>query len=129
MEKYYHLLWAGAGGFIGASMRYIVSIIVPSVFLTRFPLATFISNIMGSFALGIFTEAANKLLIIKPEIFILLTVGICGGFTTFSTLIHESYHFLKEDLIFKAIAYGAISYITGFLSLYAGISLVRYFWG
>ncbi len=120
------LFFAGVGGFIGTVLRYGLNIILTKYYSSDFPWATFIVNIFGSFLLGSITELANKYVIIKPEYYVLLTIGICGGFTTFSTLMYESYHLLKDEILFKTILYGALSYMTGFLFFYSGILLIRF---
>lgn len=72
----------GTGGAIGAILRYLVGIYVPS---ERFPFATLAVNVTGSFALGLLTFAAPS-----SGLFLLLGVGVCGSFTTYSSFSVET---------------------------------------
>jgi CrcB protein len=86
---------AGAGGFIGSSLRYAVSYLVMLKFGEVFPLGTLAVNIVGSFLLGMLLGLA----LVKPEQGVatlsmpwkvFLSTGICGGFTTFSAFSAET---------------------------------------
>lgn len=75
-------LIVGLGGFIGSVCRFMISKL-PLSAEGSFPLNTFIINILGAFAIGCIVAAAGKDL--DPRAVLFLKVGICGGFTTFST--------------------------------------------
>lgn len=77
-------LAVGAGGFVGAVLRYLVSMI-PLDKTGAFPMNTLLINILGAFAIGAITALGAKTAGLDPRLTLLLKTGICGGFTTFST--------------------------------------------
>ena len=74
----------GAGGFIGAVCRYLIGLI-PLEQGSVFPVKTFAINVLGSFVIGVIAALAAKDSWLDPQIVLFLKVGICGGFTTFSS--------------------------------------------
>jgi CrcB protein len=87
-------------GGIGASTRFIADGLLRSVFGRRFPWATMIINVIGSFILGVVVGIA----IAHPEtrnLELIIGTGFCGGFTTFSTAIFESIRLLQEKRYFS----------------------------
>lgn len=119
------ILIVGAGGFIGSVMRYLVQVFVEKGLSTTFPWGTFIANIAGSFIIGIVFGLAQKGNLLSAEWRIFLAVGICGGFTTFSSFAYNNLTMLKEQ------AYGQFfwnvggSLFFGLLAVYLGIILIR----
>ena len=79
----------GAGGFIGAVCRYLIGLI-PLNEGGAFPVKTFLINIAGSFVIGIIAALALKNSALNPRAVLFLKVGICGGFTTFSSFALET---------------------------------------
>ncbi|WP_283679754.1 fluoride efflux transporter CrcB [Lentilactobacillus sp. Marseille-Q4993] len=88
-------LLAGLGAAVGAIARYDITKLINQHKMTGFPIATLVINIIGAFFLGLFTN----LLTGSPNWSVFLGVGICGGFTTFSTMINECLGLLKEQKI------------------------------
>jgi fluoride exporter len=83
------LFLIGTGGFIGASLRYIVSSRMPKV--RNIPAGTLTVNLLGSMVLAILTFSS------EPESMIyLMNIGILGSFTTFSTFAYETFKLLEE---------------------------------
>ena len=115
----------GTGGFIGSVMRYLVQILLERGMNSTFPCATLIANITGSLIIGIVFALSEKGNLISSEWRIFLTVGICGGFTTFSAFAYNNFNMLKEH------AYGQLFFnisgnlFLGVLAVYLGIVLVR----
>lgn len=98
------------GGFFGGILRFAISSIANTYLRLNFPIAIFLINFLGSFALGFFVsygffyldyEISSKL----------IHVGLIGGFTTFSSFSAESYEFLIEKRYFSAIIYILGSFI------------------
>ena len=77
-------LIVGAGGFIGTIFRYMLSLI-PVTEDTVFPYVTLLINVLGAFLIGLIMGISGKLDLLSPSMLLFLKVGICGGFTTFST--------------------------------------------
>ena len=77
-------LFVGIGGFIGSVCRYLIGLI-PVSENTEFPIKTLCVNVIGSFLIGLIAFSVQGGKNIDPRMVLLLKVGICGGFTTFST--------------------------------------------
>lgn len=90
------LIIAGLGGFIGSALRYWTSILSYRYFGQEFPYGTLIVNITGCFLIGFLMTVFEERFIVNPNLRIFLTIGILGGFTTFSTFSFETIALLKE---------------------------------
>ena len=87
----------GAGGALGAVLRYLVGEFVPS---ERFPFGTLAVNVLGSFALAVVTVAAAS-----TEIALLVGTGVCGSFTTYSSFSVETVRLWEEGSRLRAGIY------------------------
>jgi fluoride exporter len=117
----------GTGGFIGSVARYILSQWMQRVFETTFPIGTLIVNILGSFIIGIIYAFSEKGGILTPEWRMFLAVGLCGGFTTFSSFAYENLSMLGfQQYLYSALYIGA-SLIFGLLAVYLGNLLIKIF--
>ncbi|SHI66818.1 CrcB protein [Clostridium cavendishii DSM 21758] len=100
------LLYVGIGGFIGASLRYLISLAAPKIFGNNLPYGTLIVNILGGILIGLIMEISLTTNLISPNLKLFLTTGIMGGLTTFSTFSYETISLLCSG-----------SYILGFLNI------------
>lgn len=121
----YKLLLVGIGGFFGSMTRYWLSGAVMERSEGTFPLGTMVVNITGSFLIGIFFAVALERFSIGEGSRILLAVGFLGAYTTFSTLMLESYTMMEagEFLLAGLDMLGSI--ILGFTAFYLGLVLGR----
>lgn len=119
------VLIVGTGGFMGSVARYLTQVYVEKLFHTTFPLGTFIANILGSLIIGIVFAFAEKGNLMSPEWRIFLTVGFCGGFTTFSSFAYNNFSFLKEQNLLPFFLNIGLSVVLGILAVYLGVLLVR----
>lgn len=117
-------LVVGIGGFIGAVCRYLVGLL-PVETDSGFPVKTMLINIAGSFLIGLITALAVKNKDLNEQVVLLLKVGICGGFTTFSTFAFESADLMKSGHAAVALAYVCTSIILGVLAVFAAQMLVK----
>ena len=85
----------GAGGFVGAVFRYLVGFI-PQLQRGAFPLATLLINVAGAVLIGAVAEKAGSVSGMNPTLLLFLKVGVCGGFTTFSTFSLEGVGLLES---------------------------------
>jgi fluoride exporter len=92
MEKY---LFIGIGGFIGSVSRYGLSSLLYRVLGDRFPYGTMAVNVIGCFTIGLLMTLFEDRWLVQPNIRLFLTVGILGGFTTFSTFSYETIEILR----------------------------------
>ncbi len=109
----------GTGGFIGAVCRYLIGMI-PLKEGCAFPIKTLMINIIGSFIIGMVVSLAMKTDFVDPGIVLFLKVGICGGFTTFSSFALETADLVKDGKIHLAIVYIILSVTLGVLAVFAG---------
>lgn len=115
------------GGGIGTVLRFIISKLITHND-RGFPWSTFSANLIGCFIIGLIsgyffkTSSSNQ-----SDIILFATVGICGGFTTFSTFAYENLNFLKSGDYIFFITYTLGSFILGILMVYFGLTLHKYF--
>ena len=102
----------GAGGFVGSVCRYLLSLI-PVSEATIFPIKTFIINIIGCIVIGVLAVTASKNIEMSPQMMLFLKVGLCGGFTTFSTFALESADLMKAGHTGTALLYVLLSVLVG----------------
>ena len=110
-------LIVGIGSFIGGTLRYGLSTLMKQVCHQKFPWGTLMVNLLGCLVIGVLFGLFNKYSSVSSPWCLLLTTGLCGGFTTFSTFANESIQMLQQGNIGGFIGYVATSII-------AGISLV-----
>lgn len=111
------------GGIIGTVSRYLLSGAIYKAFGTTFPYGTFTVNILGCFLVGLFASLMDEKIVLNTNLRLLFMVGFCGAFTTFSTLIYESYNLIKDGDTLKALLNILISVFIGFLVFKLGIDL------
>lgn len=114
----------GAGGFIGAVCRYLIGLI-PLKEETVFPVKTFIINALGSFIIGMIAASAVKNNSLNPRTVLFIKVGICGGFTTFSSFALETGNLLEHGNTGTALLYALLSMTVGVLAVFAGQALIK----
>jgi fluoride exporter len=115
-----NVLIIGAGGFIGSVARYFVSRLNLTVSFLAIPVGTLLVNVLGSFVIGVLTGMAGKSDLLTDEWRLFLMVGICGGFTTFSTFTSENLMLLHNGQIGSLFLYTSLSLILGFAAVYLG---------
>jgi CrcB protein len=113
------------GGSIGSVARYLVGIGAARFFGYAFPWATLIINIAGSFLIGVFVELFALKWDLSQFWRVLLTIGICGGFTTFSTFSLDAYLLLDRGQLSAGAAYMIASVVLSVAGLFAGLQLIR----
>ena len=107
-----NVLAVGAGGFVGTILRYLISLI-PLDEPIIFPIKTFIINIVGCIVIGIIAVSASKNFEMNPQMLLFLKVGLCGGFTTFSTFALETADLMKAGHMGIAFFYTVLSVLVG----------------
>lgn len=111
-------LLVGLGGFLGSVLRYLIGLMYVNTD-SGFPLKTFIINIFGAFIIGALSSIAIKYNVNSKAI-LFLKVGLCGGFTTFSTFALETQELLKNDRVGVAIIYVTLSVVIGVVAVILG---------
>lgn len=114
----------GVGGGLGALLRYYVaSLVQPAGYL--FNWGIFFVNISGAFVMGLIVESSALRFNLSPELRTFLTVGILGGYTTFSTFSLDSALLLQRGEYLQAAGYIIGSVVLSILALFAGLWIVR----
>lgn len=120
------MLWYIAlGSAIGGAGRYLLGGLVQRSFAGTFPTGTLFVNITGSFLLGLLLRYAVDTPTVTPEFRALLTVGLCGGYTTFSTFSYESLALMKDGDWGRAALYVALSLGLSLLATFLGVAAAR----
>lgn len=122
------LLAVGAGGFLGAISRYLLSISVDEYFKPeQFPLGIFIVNILGCFLIGLIAGIFELKGWMNVELRLFIFVGFLGGFTTFSTFVNDSFLLGKEGEVMAALLNLGGQVFLGILFVWVGYSLIKLF--
>lgn len=114
-----------AGGALGATLRHAVNQIALQALGADFPWGTLAVNILGSFIMGVFVGAFALFWDASQTLRLFLTVGILGGFTTFSAFSLDSVLLLQKGQIVEAAFYILASVILSLGGLMAGMMLIR----
>lgn len=123
------ILSISIGAVIGALSRHYTMIGVARVLGTAFPWGTILINVFGSLLMGVLIELLALKFSLSQEIRALLTVGILGSFTTFSTFSLDAALLIQRGDIALAASYALVSVLVGISALFIGIYLVRFFVG
>ncbi len=113
------------GGGLGSMMRYGVQLLMHErITPYNFPWSTLTVNVVGSFMIGLFYALSAKYNL-STDVRLLLTTGLCGGFTTFSTFSNDSLALLKQGEVTMFIVYICLSVILGVLATLAAALLAK----
>jgi fluoride exporter len=110
----------GFGSFFGGGFRFFLSKYIQNRYEKSFPFGTFFVNILGCLLIGLFYGLFDHGNIINPDYMLFLTVGICGGFTTFSTFMNENFQLFKAANYFHFSMYIISSVSGGLFAVYLG---------
>lgn len=117
------ILLVGFGGFIGSIARYFVSKLNINYDLFSIPVGTLSVNVIGSLMIGFLTGIAEKSEILTLQWRLFLMVGICGGFTTFSSFTNENLMLMHNGQYLAVFLYTILSIILGFTAVFIGYAL------
>lgn len=109
------------GGAIGSALRYLLGLALPRAGIA-IPWGTLLINVAGSFALGWLLRALPASSA-SPALRLALTVGLCGGFTTFSAFSAETLALLESGATARALLYVAASVLLSVTAAWAGGAL------
>lgn len=113
------------GGGIGSGARYLAQGAVHRWLGSGFPYGTIAVNIVGSFVIGVLMSSLEERFLVNPGFRLFLTVGILGGFTTFSSFSFETVTLLMEGSIRVALLNAAGSLLLCLGATWVGITLGR----
>jgi fluoride exporter len=119
------LFYVAIGSALGGVSRYLLGGLIQRLLDTTFPAGTLFVNISGSLLLGAILRYAVDTPSLTPEVRALLTIGFCGGYTTFSTFSYETVALLKDGEWTRACLYVAASVLLSLLGTFLGFALAR----
>jgi len=121
------VLLIGSGGFIGSVARYYVSKLNLSPHFFSIPVGTLVVNITGSLLIGLLMGISEKSTLISAEARLFLMVGLCGGFTTFSSFTMENLTLVHNGQLLQVLIYTSLSITLGLLAVYIGYAVTNLF--
>lgn len=120
------LLWVGAGGFLGAILRYLLGGWVQRLApMAGFPTGTLAVNVLGCLAIGLVAGLVELRHGLGPGLRLFLLVGLLGGFTTFSSFAWETLDLARASALTPALANVALQVVLGLAAAWAGLALTR----
>lgn len=120
------LIFIFLGGGTGSALRYCIQLLMHERIVPyTFPWATLTVNLLGSFLIGLF-YAISERFNLSFEVRLLLTTGLCGGFTTFSTFSNDGISLLKGEFYGTFILYTLVSIGIGLAAVLAGSYLGKH---
>lgn len=119
------ILAIAVGGALGSVGRYAVSTQMVRWLGTSFPYGTLAVNVAGSLVMGLIVEAVARGWAVAPEWRAFLTIGILGGFTTFSAFSLDTANLIERAALGSAALYVGASVVASVAGLFAGLWLMR----
>jgi CrcB protein len=120
------VLAVALGSAAGGVTRFLLSAWIEQRSVSSFPIATLLVNVSGSLVLGLLATWTFETAGVPADVRALLTTGLCGGYTTFSTFSLETVALLEEGLPWRAAAYIALSVVLSVAGAYAGVHGARH---
>ncbi len=120
------ILIIGAGGLVGAIMRYLVgSWVIGAVGNPSFPYGTLVVNVLGCAMIGLLAGLAETRDLLSPEARAFLLVGLLGGFTTFSAFGFETISLARDGALLIGLANVGAQVVLGLGAVWAGLSVAQ----
>ena len=115
----------GLGGFLGTIFRFLISSSMEKYFSTSFPIGTIMVNLIGCFLIGLLSGYFTQKLGDQTQLFFFLTIGVLGGFTTFSAIAMDSQVFIENGEYLKMLTYISVQAILGISLCLIGYNLIK----
>jgi len=120
------ILIVGAGSCLGGMARYLLSKLIQTSAGGVFPWGTLAVNVLGCLVIGFVYGLLDRGFNLSGGMKMFLTVGFCGGFTTFSTFMNENYLLFGSGHLLTVLAYAAVSLLLGLGMTYAGYRIAGF---
>ena len=118
------ILIVGSGSFVGGALRYLISLAMKGV-SKGFPWATLVVNVTGCLLIGLLLGWLSRTSQMEGNLALFLTVGLCGGFTTFSTFSKEALTLLQGGNVWGFVGYVVASIVVGILFVALGYMITK----
>lgn len=112
--------------FIGGGLGSLSRFVLANKLNNELPYGTFLANILGCLLIGIFIALFEKE-IFSNSLYLFLTIGFCGGFTTFSSFVAENFKMITQGNIIHFFIYLFLSFLIGVFMIYVGVKFVKLF--
>ena len=119
------LWWIALGGALGSVARFLVGPMVQRMVHGPFPVGTLAINVVGSFLLGLVLRSSLQGGQLSSNTIAFLTVGFCGGFTTFSAFSWETLRLLEDGEVVHTFTYIALSVALSVTAVFLGSLVAR----
>jgi fluoride exporter len=113
------------GAIVGANARYFISRFTSRIYGPAFPYGTLFINVTGSFIVGFFMIWTTQRVIVDPRWRLLVVVGFCGGFTTFSSYAYESMAYVEQGQWGLMLTNVVANNLLCLIAALAGMSLAK----
>jgi CrcB protein len=117
------------GGAIGTGARYLTSLWAATAFGATFPAGTLIVNVAGSFLLAFIMQTSAATELISSDVRLMLTTGVMGGFTTYSTFNYETTNYLRAGAWGLGMVNAGATFFGCLAAGLAGLALARLLFG
>jgi fluoride exporter len=121
----FNFLAISAGAIVGANARYFITRFAAKALGPMFPYGTLFINVTGSFIAGLFMIWTSERVIIDPRWRLLVVIGFCGGFTTFSSYAYETMAYLEQGQWALMISNVLANNVLCLIAAIVGMSLAR----
>ena len=118
-----NLIFVMIGGAVGASLRYSVGLLTSGIRFLNMPVGTITVNLLGCLILGALMGLTERYTGIPKPLVLMLTTGLCGAFTTFSTFSAETINAMENGHLVSSLIYLVVSIIFGLLLFWVGKAL------
>ena len=121
------VLLVGAGGFVGAALRYVVGSGVYNLSgQYSFPYGTLAVNIAGCFLIGLLAGFAETRHLLGEGTRAFIIIGLLGGFTTFSAFGYETVALVRDGLLAAAVANVGLQVVLGLFAVWIGLRVSQW---
>jgi CrcB protein len=120
-------LWVGVGSALGGIARYWLTWAVAAAIPVAFPWGTLLINVIGSFVIGWFgaLTGSGGRADVDQNVRLFVMVGICGGFTTFSSFSLQTFELLNAGYLLRGAAYVGGSVVLCLAAVWGGVMVGR----
>ncbi|MBC7642482.1 MAG: fluoride efflux transporter CrcB [Flavobacterium sp.] len=119
------IIFIAIGGAIGSVLRYLTSALINKYWSNNFPLATFLTNVLGCLLIGTFIGILEKNNLTDSDLKWILITGFCGGFTTFSTFGYENINLFQNQNALLSLLYIGLSIFLGITAVWLGLFITK----
>ena len=120
-----HFFLICLGGAVGTGARFALSTGIGALLGAQFPYGTIAVNVLGSFLVGTIIYASAATDLVTPTVRLVLTTGVLGGFTTYSTFNNDTVIYLQHSMWGRALANVGITLVVCLVAGFAGIAAAR----